>query len=333
MIGYYVHHQGEGHLHRARRLCHELLQRGHEVTVLSSLADPGSEDDDTRTGWVQLPRDDDGGARDPGAAGLLHWAPRGHRGFRARQAAISAWIQEAQPDLVVSDASQEVTALCRLHGVPVVSVALPGHRADPAHLLGFGLSARVVGFWPAEADQMLRGLPWELRERVFPVGALSWSTPATSCSDPDGLDAVVLGSSRGSAWDEAQLGAFTASALPWRLHVVDTDREWSEDPWCLIRSARVVVTHGGQHALAEVAAARVPALVVPELRPFEEQVTTAAQLAHGGYPVLCADRLPSSGAADLLTQVAALDGSRWQRWCDGAAAARFADLVQDVVAA
>lgn len=332
MIGYYVHHQGRGHLHRALRLCDELRLHGHAVTILSSLPAP-PDPDGTGPGWVQLPRDDDGEIRDPGAGGLLHWAPRGHHGLRERQAAISAWIRQARPDVVVSDVSQEVSVLCRLHGIPVVSVVLPGHRADPAHLLGFGLSARLVGFWPVEADRMLRGLPLELREQLVPVGALSRFVPAPGASDPDGPDAVVLAGGGGAAWDRQQLDAFAAAAPGWRLHVIGGDGAWLPDPWPLLRSARVVLTHGGQNALAEVAAARVPALVVPAPRPFDEQLTTAAQLADGSYPALCVPRLPGSGAGELLARVAALDGNRWARWCDGGAAARFADIVDEVSAA
>lgn len=337
VIGYYVHHHGRGHLHRALRLSRELRGRGHQVTVLSSLPAP-ADPDGTGPAWVQLPRDDDGlgegtgGPRDPEAGGMLHWAPLGHPGFRARQAAISAWIEQTRPDAVVSDVSQEVTVLCRLHGVPVVSVVLPGHRDDAPHLLGLGLSARIVGFWPVEATRMLQGLPPALRERVVPVGALSRFEPASGPSDPDGPDVVVLGGMGGDAWSVEELAAFTASAPQWRLHVLGRGATWTEDPWPLLRSARVVVTHGGQNALAEVAAARVPALVVPAARPFAEQVTTAAQLADGPFPVCSVSRLPSDAAGDLLDDVAALDGADWSRWCDGQAAPRFVTLVEDVLA-
>lgn len=343
VVGYYVHHHGRGHLHRALRLSRALGERGHRVTVLSSLPAP-ADPDGAGPDWVQLPRDDDGlartgsgpgpglGPRDPEAGGMLHWAPLGHPGFRARQATISAWIEQARPDAVVSDVSQEVTVLCRLHGVPVVSVVLPGHRDDAPHLLGLGLSSRLVGFWPSDATQMLQGLPPVLRERVVPVGALSRFEPASGPSDPDGPDVVVLGGMGGDAWSAAELDAFIASAPHWRLHVLGRGATWVEDPWPLLRSARVVVTHGGQNALAEVAAARVPALVVPAARPFEEQVTTAAQLVGGPYPVRSVPRLPDVGGDELLSEVAGLDAAGWSSWCDGQAASRFVGVVEGVLA-
>ncbi|MFC8762138.1 MULTISPECIES: glycosyltransferase [Streptomyces] len=44
----------------------------------------------------------------------------------------------------------------------------------------------------------------------------------------------------------------------------------------------MVVTHAGQNAVAECAAARVPAVVVPQSRPHGEQHATAHALAEGG---------------------------------------------------
>ncbi|MBC7680484.1 MAG: glycosyl transferase, partial [Pseudorhodobacter sp.] len=119
----------------------------------------------------------------------------------------------------------------------------------------------------------------------------------------------------------------------WRFRRLGGSSEWVPDPWPVLCSADVVVTHAGQNALAEVATARVPALVVPAPRPFDEQVTTARQLAAGPWPCVTRDRLDPGGAADLLDEVRSLDGSGWSTWCDGGAADRFADVVDEVLGA
>jgi Glycosyltransferase family 28 C-terminal domain len=50
------------------------------------------------------------------------------------------------------------------------------------------------------------------------------------------------------------------------------------DPWPDICAADVVITHAGQSCVADVAAARRPAIVLPQPRPFDEQHATAETL-------------------------------------------------------
>ena len=68
MIGYYVHHQGLGHLQRMRSIAGRL---DAPFTVLSSL--PATDSDPEH--WVRLPMDDLAPSPDPTAQGTLHWVP------------------------------------------------------------------------------------------------------------------------------------------------------------------------------------------------------------------------------------------------------------------
>lgn len=327
MIGYYVHHVGRGHLHRAAALAAAV---DDEVTGLSSLPEPAG----WAGGWVRLERDNDvTGPVDPAAGGRLHWAPRGHPGLRARTARLSAWIEAARPDLLVVDVSVEVLLLARLHGVPVVSTVLPGVRDDPAHLLGLDVADALVGFWPPEARTMLRGVPDAVRERVHAVGALSRFAVADAVPQARPATAprhVVLMLGAGGhdvRPDDVEQAAADTPGWTWTTLGGDT---WVDDPDRVLATADVVVTHAGQNAIAETAAARVPAVVLPQRRPHDEQATTAAVLADGGWPVVVEPTWPAGGWAVRLERAAALDGTRWSAWCDGKAASRFADLVDAV---
>ena len=91
MIGYYVHHVGQGHLRQALAVTAASSQ---PFTLLSSLQRPAGYDGP----WVQLPRDDTNDApTDPTAFGQLHWAPIGDAGLRDRMAMIAEWIRTARP--------------------------------------------------------------------------------------------------------------------------------------------------------------------------------------------------------------------------------------------
>ena len=65
----------------------------------------------------------------------------------------------------------------------------------------------------------------------------------------------------------------------------------------MLRDADVVVTDAGQNAIAEIAACRTPAVVVPADRPHEEQATTASVLAGTDWPALVLPTFPERGLA------------------------------------
>lgn len=357
MIGWYAHHHGRGHVHRALALAAHLAGAGEQVTVLSSTPRPADAAPGT-VAWVELPRDDDGldgglggrpvggpgggpgggsgaGPVDPTAHGHLHWVPRHHDGLRERTAAVSAWIAEHRPRAMVVDVSQEVALLARLHGVPVVSTVLPGDRTDAAHALGLGVSDALVGFWPAGAG--LARLPAGVSDRLTEVGALSRFDPhrpaaaARAAGGP--RRATLLGGRGGDAWTSDEVDRLTAAlGDAWELTVLGSGGAWVDDPWTALSGADVVLTHAGQNALAEVASARRPAVVVPAERPHEEQRSTGRALATGGWPVQVLDRLDHPDWPGLLDEVAALDGAAWARWCDGRAGERFAEVLGAVLA-
>ena len=329
MIGYYVHHHGSGHLHRALSVARAAARQGREVTGLSSLPRPAG----WPGAWILLPRDDDQErALRPTAHGRLHWAPLGDDGLRERSAVVASWIAAARPACVVVDVSMEMVLLVRLHGVPVVSVVLPGSRGDEAHRYALGVADALVAVWPAEATGMLRDVPEDVLARLHPVGALSrFPLDPPGVRRPGPPHVLVLNGTGGDGPGEDQLELARRDSPEWRWTVLSRQHgTWTDDPREHLRQADVVVTHAGQNALAEVAALRRPAIVVPQRRPHEEQRTTARALACGGWPVLVEEHWPSGGWSARLARAATLDGRDWSRWCDGGATERFLAVVADV---
>lgn len=327
MIGYYVHHHGTGHLHRALTVAPHLPG---PVTGLSSLPRP-----EAWTGpWVQLARDDEAAAYDGAdvtSSGLLHWVPRHDAGLRHRMAAVSAWIEQHQPDAVVVDQSVEVCLLVRLHGVPVVALTAPGRRTDPPHLLGFGAADALVGPWPAGwTDRLLPGLPGIHADRFNAVGAVSRFpvAPRHVPAHRARPHVVLLAGTGGDGFTRESIARAQEQTPGWDWSVLSrTLGSWHADPAAVVADADVVVLHPGQNALAEVASLRVPAVVVPAPRPFDEQHVTAAALADG-WPAVVLDTVPDLGWRDLLHEALLLDGEGWSRWCDGDAPRRIAAVVE-----
>jgi len=323
MIGYYVHHHGRGHLHRAIAVAGAL---DTTVVGLSSLPRP----DGWPGPWLQLPRDDDGDIADPDARGRLHWVPERHAGLRSRMAEISSWIDAVDPELMVVDVSVEVALLARLHGVPVVTVVLPGDRHDPAHELVHAIARRLLAVWPPGARHVVRGVD-EDSERFARVGGLSRFDGRPRAVTPGGgrRRVVMLAGAGGSDLTAAQLDLAREQTPEWDWTVLGGPGEWIDDPWDILCGADVVVTHAGQNAIAEVAAARRPAVVVPQSRPFVEQDLMAASLAASGrWPVVVRGAFPTGGWAELLDAVARLDGDEWGGWNDGHGAERAAAVIE-----
>jgi hypothetical protein len=326
MIGYYIHHRGAGHLQMARCIAAEIRD---DVTGLSSLAKPGG----WPGSWVQLPRDDTNVRPvQPTADGVLHWAPLGDPGLCGRMAAIARWIGQAVPSAVMVDVSVEVSLLARLMGVPVVTMVLPGEREDSAHALGYALSQTLIAPWPAAMPGML-ALDREGRAaKICHVGAFSRfdgrPVPPRAGQPDDRRHVLVLQGRGGSAIVEHDLRAAARSTPGWQWTVLGGTGNWDEDPWPALCQAGVVVTHAGLNALAEVAAARKPAVVIPQARPHGEQDATARALASAGLAVVVHGWPAAACWPAVLRAALRIGGARWRSWSPGTAAARAARLIE-----
>ena len=320
VIGYYVHHQGAGHLTRARVIASTLRARGADVELLGS--------DLRGTPGIPLPRDDDGHApfADPDVSGALHWAPLGHPGFASRMAAIAAWVRERKPDAVVVDVSVEVVALLRLLGVPTVVVAQPGDRADEPHTLAYRCATAILAPWPAEAAPCPALRPFA--HKVTHVGGISGVRP--SARKP-GVG-VVLGG-RGDAdgglhGTARRLDRVLGEQLP-HLRWVEAGRgAWVDDIGELLAEAHVVVSHCGQNAVADIAASDVPAVLCPSPRPHDEQAHLGAELERLGIAPIAHPRRTPSPDWPALVEDAMQRASQWHRWGTASAPKRAADLIE-----
>jgi hypothetical protein len=245
-------------------------------------------------------------------------------------ATISGWIAQHSPSAMVVDQSVEVVLLARLHGVPVVAMTAPGRRTDPAHALGLGVASAVVGAWPAGwTDRMLPGVT----EDVHAVGAVSrFAVSGGRAREPGRRPhAVLLAGTGGDGFTRASIARARDQTPHWDWTVLSrTLGTWHADPAAVLATADVAVLHPGQNSLAEVAALRLPAIVVPADRPFREQHVTASVLADG-WPAVVVDAMPARGWDDLLDEARFLDGEGWAEWCDGGAPARIAQVVAGVL--
>lgn len=326
MIGYYIHHHGRGHLTRASAITARI---GLPVTALTSAdLDGGAPFAD----HVRLQLDSTSSQRNPTVNGAFHWAPFHDHGLSSRMMHIAEWITMARPRAIVVDVSVEVAVFVRLMGIPVVVIAMPGNRTDPAHQLVYRIADHIIAAWPRE----IYDPDWlhQFSAKTSYVGGISRFDGREKITNPSQNPqprVLVLsgaGGSRVSA-EDVQRYAAQHDSLQWTVLGVEGTK-WVPDPWKELCTSDVVITHAGQNSIADVAAAQRPAIVISEDRPFDEQRATAQALATHNLSVSLsqwpdADRWPS-----LFAEASAMGGHGWSRWNTTGAADRAAAIIETV---
>jgi hypothetical protein len=321
MIGWYVHHHGAGHLQQLRLVSKHVRT---PITGLSSLGRP----DWWQNQWEVLPRDDAAPALDTAARGVLHWAPRLHDGLRRRGAMICRWIDETKPVLLVVDVSVEVALLARLLGIPVVVAAMRGARGDRPHAAAYDVADALLAPWPA--TQVPAGWPSRWTEKTWHVGAFSEFDAAPRRRPPgdERQRVLLLVGDGGTDIDTPAVAAARAATPGWNWTIAGIGARLSRDElWSALCDSDVVISHAGQSAVAEVAAARRPAIIFAQQRPHGEQIDTASTLQRAGIAIGLDQWPPPSALPNLLAAAKAIDPVRWSEWSPGNGARQAAVLL------
>ena len=192
--------------------------------------------------------------------GTLHWAPRHDPGLARRSAQILAWLADARPALVVVDVSVEVALLVRLAGVPVVVAAMRGDRSDRPHATAYDLADVLLAPWPEESPESVAAATgWTRRSTRRRSSRFDgWRRPAPGPTAA-AHGRCCCGARAAAGRDQAELARMRAATPDWEWSARPPGRRLGrEEVWRALCGADVVVTHGGQNAVAEVAAARRP---------------------------------------------------------------------------
>jgi hypothetical protein len=317
-IGYYVHHQGDGHRQRALAIARA---SGGGLTLLGTgLAG--------RTGdipYVDMADDRlEEGCFDDAAQvkrhASLHYTPVDHEGIRTRIAQLTEWIAQNRPSLIVVDVSVEIAMLAHLASVPFVYVRLSGRRDDRPHLDAFrGATALLAPFHEDLDDEQTHPL---IRLRTFYAPGIVEAREASEVERD--LILVVVG--RGGGSSDGGVWAAAAASVPdmrWRVIGPCSSppesppnlelRGWVHDADEMIATAAIVIGAAGDGLVGSVIAHRKPFICLPEERPFQEQISKARRLSALGAAIVCTDGPSSVHWPAALRQVPALAPARLAR--------------------
>ncbi len=236
-------------------------------------------------------------------------------------------LTASQARHLVVDVSVEIALLARVAGIPVTVMALPGDRSDPPHRLAFDVAENIVACWPRE----LYNPPWLSRytTRTHFVGAVSRfdSRPPVGQPSPESPAGLLLCGAGGSTFPANALDQLRQAnpAIAWTA--VGGAAAWVDDLWPVLTATDVVVTHAGQNALADVATAGIPAVVVAQPRPFGEQHAMCEALGRTGVAVTVPKWPASNCWKPLLDKAIGLGGGRWRAMRSQGAALRAAEVI------
>lgn len=330
-IGWYIHHHGHGHLARF------LAIRPHldaDVVCFSTLQAPTPLP--SRTTWIVLDRDDlaeadsDGLLHAPAdgvptASGLLHWAPLGHHGHRSRLARIAVETLRQHLAVFVVDVSAEVTLFVRLLGIPVVLVGQPGRRADEAHRIAFRAATRILAPWP---EGLVAEPNFGHDVDVVHTGGISRHDGRPRAADETRSGVLVLLGSGGGNVSDDDLQALDDALPEETVTALGPGREWHDDPWHVLSSAEIVISWAGQNTIADLAAAGARGVVIPQQRPFDEQLEMGAALERAGLAVV-ERSWPEAWQWPAVIDRARAQDPDWPVWQTHGAAGRAAAAILD----
>jgi hypothetical protein len=326
-ILYYVHHQGHGHLDRAKAIALQAPEwfillgtdiAGHAGAVCSIDLDDDRPIGGAGTGCAMTP--------------ALHYAPQDHPGIRKRVATIATMIARRAPALFVVDVSVEVGLLAVIASVPMVYVRLSDDRSDVAHEMVFRAAHRLIAPFHRDLDDPATP-HWVVDKTIYLPGL----TAAAPSARPDGPVVLVVAGAGGTGYDGERIAAAcratpgfqwrciglisVPAVCPGNLVIVG----WSATPELEIAAASVVVGAAGDGLVSAVLGVNRPFICVPEVRPYREQEIKAEALARMMAAVVVAQWPEPPAWPDLLERALRLDSRVAVRLHDRAGAQHAAE--------
>ena len=350
-FGFFVHHQGRGHVERIKAIVERLDDR--PITVFTVAADAFESLGDDRITAVRL--DNGIGHPSPTAAlhdqvtpEALHCVPLGSAPMTRNVAAFTRFFAEHRPGLFFVDVSAEWAVLARLASVPAVTVRMHGDRADASHLAGYEASVGMVAPYDAALEQP--EYPERLRARTFYSGGLCTTRDPVPDRDearralglPLDREIIVTlsgGGGTGAHYASLTMGARARQDALWLalgpLHVEGHETDfpnlkrlgWVDRPMDYLAAADLVIASAGDNTVHEIARAERPFLCIPEWRYYDEQRVKARELARLGAAHVLADGWPASWTqwTDALDATRALGAGRLAALFEPDAARRIAE--------
>ena len=223
-----------------------------------------------------------------------------------RAKALAEAIECYQPKALYCDGVPELAIMARGMGVPVVLVHLPGNiMNDPTQVFAHELADHIVAHFPASLEQA----NYPFASKTYYSGYMSQYAghgfKQSNLSDIYNVT-VLLGYDN---CDESVLKNITKGKNT-PFTIVGNKQDYDLDKNCIqlgtvkdIKEAivgEVVISAAGQNTIAELLSLNKRLVLLPEPRPYDEQVVHANMLATNNVALLAQETFNAEQWQDLL---------------------------------
>ena len=203
-----------------------------------------------------------------------------------RAKALAEAIEHYGPKALYCDGVPELAIMARGMGVPVVLVHLPGNIAnDPTQVFAHELADHIVAHFPASLEQA----HYRFASKTYYSGYLSKYAGKEVGQNNDSSSnhvTLLLGYDN---WDDAVLQTITDDQNT-GFTIVGNKRKYELGENCKLLGTvediskaivgKVVITAAGQNTIAELLSLDKRLILLPEPRPYDEQLVHARVLAN-----------------------------------------------------
>ncbi|MCE7065161.1 glycosyltransferase [Dyadobacter sp. CY326] len=223
-----------------------------------------------------------------------------------RAKALAEAIARYKPKAFYCDGVPELAIMVRGMGVPVVLVHLPGNvMNDPTQVFAHELADHIVAHFPASLEQS----DYHFASKTYYCGYISQyaghASDASNRSDIDNVT-IILGYDN---YDESILKNITKDQNT-QFTIIGNKRDYDLGKNCKLLGqvkdiskaivGEVVISAAGQNTIAELLSLGKRLILLPEPRPYDEQVVHANVLANQNIALLAQENFSAEQWQNLL---------------------------------
>jgi UDP-N-acetylglucosamine:LPS N-acetylglucosamine transferase len=220
-----------------------------------------------------------------------------------RAKALAEAIERYQPKALYCDGVPELAIMVRGMGVPVVLVHLPGNiMNDPTQVFAHELADHIVAHFPSFLEQQ----NYPFTSKTYYSGYISQYAGRELKQSNRSDVTIILGFDN---YNKLVLKNITKDQNT-EFTIISNKRDYDLDKNCTLLGpvkdiseaivGEIVITAAGQNTIAELLSLNKRLILLPEPRPYDEQVVHANVLANQNVALLAQETFSAEQWQDLL---------------------------------